>query len=143
MKGAFRKAIDNVKQDYERVTQKLGLEFSFSWVTFTLAVIVLCLEVSTYVESLPHWLVRISPGNRRYHICQEAQDFIVRDAWISHPHVDRPINPAASARKLEMSSSEKTVMQQEERSKRKVLQQLKEALLKQQEEKFEVSVARK
>ncbi|KAF7138548.1 hypothetical protein RHSIM_Rhsim07G0184900 [Rhododendron simsii] len=38
--------------------------------------------------------------------------------------------------KPEMSSSDRTVMQQEERSKRKVLQQMKEALLKQQEEKL-------
>lgn len=134
MKGAFCKAIDNVKQDYEQVTQKLGLEFSFSWVTFTLAVIVLCLEVSTYVESISHWLVRISPANRRYHMSRSAMLYCTRCMDFSFSRGSS--NPAASARKPEMSSSEKTVMQQEERSKRKVLQQLKEALLKQREEKL-------
>ncbi|KAF7138112.1 hypothetical protein RHSIM_Rhsim07G0184500 [Rhododendron simsii] len=51
VKGAFYKAIENVKQDYERGTE----------------------------------------GTIR----QEAQCFIVRDAWISHSHVDRPTLPQA------------------------------------------------
>ncbi|KAF7142797.1 hypothetical protein RHSIM_Rhsim05G0026700 [Rhododendron simsii] len=53
MKETVRKYINVVKEGYKRVTQKLGIEFSFSWVTLILAIVVLSFEVAPYVESLP------------------------------------------------------------------------------------------
>ncbi|KAF7113744.1 hypothetical protein RHSIM_RhsimUnG0107600 [Rhododendron simsii] len=53
MKETVRKYINVVKEGYKRVTQKLGIEFSFSWVTLILAIVVLSFEVAPYVESVP------------------------------------------------------------------------------------------
>ncbi|KAI8553707.1 hypothetical protein RHMOL_Rhmol05G0037400 [Rhododendron molle] len=44
MKETVRKYIKVVKEGYKRVTQTLGIEFSFSWVTLMRAIVVLSFE---------------------------------------------------------------------------------------------------
>ncbi|KAI8565770.1 hypothetical protein RHMOL_Rhmol03G0287700 [Rhododendron molle] len=53
MKDTFQKSMKAVKEGYDWVTQQLRLKFSFSWVTFGLALIVFGLELAAYIESLP------------------------------------------------------------------------------------------